>query len=129
MRLFAILNWFELACAYAFTILLSVIAFAFPVGSICESFDDQLDGGFDVQKCKTWYNSVAATLVIGFSISLLIKTHYCLAVWSYYLKLVKEEQYSGTPYAYTVITSLPPPIYAAEGDFKADVKIQEDVKQ
>lgn len=116
LRYFALINWFELGCSFAMTIIFSLMAFSLDVDDTCERIIDQRpDVDMDMKQCKQVYASLATWVTFVIAASLLLKLHFCLAVQSYYVRLLTQSQYDrivdSAPYGDTIITSAPPPLY------------------
>ncbi|OZJ04386.1 hypothetical protein BZG36_02407 [Bifiguratus adelaidae] len=123
LSVFSVYQWFDLSLQFFFAILFSVVAFAVKQ-DVCdeilsdeeykESFSELMGTDMNNEECSEMYIATASAIVIGLGISILLKLHYALAVYSYFLK-VRSEQESETTVPRPVIAAYVPFFMKANG--------------
>ncbi|KAK9729408.1 hypothetical protein K7432_000286 [Basidiobolus ranarum] len=83
LRVFAFYYWVDLALGFILSILFSVKAFHLE-DSVCQELGNDAGSKINLETCHQFYNNAALAVLVALGLSLVIRLHYSLAVWSYY---------------------------------------------
>ncbi|ORX91451.1 hypothetical protein K493DRAFT_317276 [Basidiobolus meristosporus CBS 931.73] len=83
VKMFALYYWVDLAFGFFLSILFSVKAFHLE-DSVCQELGNDANGRINLETCHQFYNNAALAVLVALGLSLVIRLHYSLAVWSFY---------------------------------------------
>ncbi|KAK9767759.1 hypothetical protein K7432_002188 [Basidiobolus ranarum] len=83
LKFFALYYWVDLAFGFFLSILFSIKAFNLE-DSICQELESNRMSKINLDICHQFYNNAALAALVAHSLSLVVRLHYSLAVWSYY---------------------------------------------
>ncbi|KAK9692899.1 hypothetical protein K7432_014142 [Basidiobolus ranarum] len=92
IRTFAVYYWVDLVFGFISTIAFSILAFKME-DAICDEFLNSPEAELDPATCHQFYANAALTVVVALGLSLVVRLHYSLAVWSYYRQISLHRNY------------------------------------
>ncbi|KAK9760007.1 hypothetical protein K7432_016402 [Basidiobolus ranarum] len=93
IKIFAISYWIDLALGFILSISFAIKAFHLEK-SVCSELNNSPDTSINTDTCHQFYNNAALAVLVALGLSLVIKVHYSLAVWSYYKQITSTRSYA-----------------------------------